>query len=78
MIESKARRRTALVDLRELRFDNTFVRALPADPLLHNVSRTVRNSCYTRVDPTPVRSPRLLAWADAVGEMLGAAPPDSP
>src|SRR5205814_9900556 len=35
------------------------------------------NACYTRVDPTPVTSPQLLAWADAVGEMLGASPPDS-
>ena len=67
----------ALVDLCDLSFENSFVRALPADPLLDNVPRTVRNACYTRVDPTPVPAPRLLAWADAVGELLGIARPDA-
>ncbi len=77
MIPTRVRRKTALVDLCDLRFDNSFVRELPGDPVLRNVPRAVRNACYTRVDPTPVRSPRVLAWADAVGEMLGAAPPAS-
>ena len=78
MIHSSAERGATLVDLCDLRFDNSFVRELPADPLLRNVSREVRNACYTRVDPTPVLSPQLLAWADPVGEMLGISPPDSP
>ena len=67
-----------LVDLSELSFDNSFVRELPADPLLHNVPRQVRDACYTRVDPTPVRIaahcwPGPMRWA----EMLGASPPRS-
>lgn len=53
------------------------MRELPGDPLLHNVSRAVRDACYTRVNPTPVASPRLVGWADAVGEALGIARPDS-
>ena len=81
MIRSNARRSegnsTGLVDLCELSFDNSFVRELPADPLLHNVSRQVRGACFTRVDPTPVASPQLLGWSDAVGRMLGASPPQS-
>lgn len=77
MIQSNARRAAGLVDLCDLDFDNSFVRELPGDPLLHNVSRAVRDACYTRVDPTPVKSPQLVAWANAVGEMLGASPPDS-
>ena len=64
-------------DLCDLDFENTFVRDLPADPLLHNVSRAVRDACYTRVAPTPVGAPRLLAWSDAVGELLGIARPAS-
>lgn len=68
----------APVDLCDLAFDNSFVRALPADPLLRNEPREVLNACYTRVDPTPVRAPQLLGWADAVGKLLGASPPDSP
>lgn len=77
LVHSNAERSAALVDLCDLRFDNSFVRELPADPLLRNVPRAVRNACYTRVEPTPVPAPQLLAWADPVGEMLGASPPDS-
>ncbi len=72
------RRAPALVDLCGLNFDNSFVRELPGDPVLTNVSRAVRNACYTRVDPTPVAAPKLLAWVDTVGEMLGIARPHSP
>lgn len=67
-----------LVDLCNVQFDNSFIRELPGDPVTHNVPRAVRNACYTRVDPTPVHAPRLLAWADQVGEMLGISRPDSP
>ncbi|SEN65529.1 Uncharacterized conserved protein YdiU, UPF0061 family [Nitrosospira multiformis] len=67
-----------LLDLSDARFDNRFVRELPGDPETRNVPRQVRNAGYTRVSPTPVRSPRLLAWADAVGEILGIARPASP
>ena len=77
MIHSNAERGASLVDLCDLSFDNSFVRELPADSLLRNVPRAVRNACYTRVEPTPVPAPQLLAWADPVGEMLGALPPDS-
>ncbi len=67
-----------LLDLAEVHFDNQFVRSLPADQVTDNVPRAVHNACYTFVDPTPVRAPRLLAWADPVGEMLGISRPDSP
>src|SRR2546423_9119818 len=63
--------------LSELQFENTFVRELPGDPVLDNVPRQVRHASYTRVDPTPVRAPQLLAWAHAVGDMLGVARPGS-
>src|SRR5215210_1567862 len=63
--------------LSELHFQNSFVRELAGDPVRDNVPRQVRHASYTRVDPTPVRAPHLLAWADAVGKMLGAARPDT-
>ena len=66
---------TAPADLCSLDFENTFVRDLPADPVLTNTPRAVRNACYTRVTPTPVPAPRLLGWSDAVGDMLGIARP---
>jgi uncharacterized protein YdiU (UPF0061 family) len=40
-----------------------------------NVPRQVRGACYTPVDPTPVKAPRLLAWSDALAESLGLAAP---
>jgi uncharacterized protein YdiU (UPF0061 family) len=63
--------------LEGLAFENTFVRELPGDPVLHNVPRQVRHAAYTRVDPTPVREPKLLAWSDDVGAMLGIERPES-
>jgi uncharacterized protein YdiU (UPF0061 family) len=69
---------TPLKDLCDIAFDASFVRELPGDPLLHNVSRAVRDACYTRVNPTPVSAPRLLAWSDGLGETLGIARPSSP
>ncbi len=58
-----------------LRFDNRFVRALPGDPVLTNVPRPVRNALYTRIAPTPVAAPRLLAWSDELGVQLGIERP---
>jgi uncharacterized protein YdiU (UPF0061 family) len=63
--------------LSELAYDNSFVRALPADPVLTNMPRAVRNAAYTRVDPTPVKAPQLLGWAQPVADMLGIAAPAS-
>ena len=64
----------------QLRFDNSFVRDLPADTVLRNIPRQVHNAAYTRVDPTPVAAPRLLGWADDLGRQLGIGRPaaDSP
>lgn len=70
-----SRARAALVDLTQARFGNTFVRELPPDPVQVNMPRQVSNACYTRVAPTPVAAPRLLAWSDALGEYLGLARP---
>ena len=58
------------MDLAELQFESNFVRDLPADPVPVNMPRQVRNASYTRVAPTPVAAPRLLAWSDALGEYL--------
>jgi uncharacterized protein YdiU (UPF0061 family) len=69
---------SGLVALSDLTFENTFVRDLPGDAVLDNVPRQVRHAAYTRVEPTAVASPKILAWADAVGEMLGMARPQSP
>ena len=68
----------ALHDLCNVKFDNSFVRELPGDPETRNVPRAVSNACYTRVDPTPVQSPQLLAWSQPVADLLGVSQPESP
>jgi len=69
--------RATLRDLQALEFDNSFVRELPADRVQDNVPRQVPGASYTRVDPTPVASPRLLGWSAELGEYLGIAKPAS-
>jgi uncharacterized protein YdiU (UPF0061 family) len=73
-----ARRPETLRDLEAIAFDNTFVRELPADPVGANVPRQVAGACYTRVSPTPVAAPRLVAWSDDLGQFLGLRRPASP
>ncbi|HKY36881.1 MAG TPA: YdiU family protein [Polyangiaceae bacterium] len=54
-----------------LRFDNRALRELPVDPSAENRTRQVYGACFSRVAPTPVRSPRTLAVARDVAELLG-------
>src|SRR6476469_4451536 len=68
------KRKAAPVDLTAARFENTFVESLPADPVLVNVTRQVANACFTRV-ATAVAEPRLLAWSEAMGGLLGLTRP---
>ncbi len=53
-----------------LNFDNRFTRELPADPQPDNFRRQVHGACYSRVSPTPVVAPRLIAYAREVAELL--------
>jgi uncharacterized protein YdiU (UPF0061 family) len=62
------------VSLADLRFDNRFVRELPADPETGNFTRQVLRACYSRVMPTPVAQPQLVACAYEVAELLGLPP----
>ncbi|MSQ59891.1 MAG: YdiU family protein [Betaproteobacteria bacterium] len=54
-----------------LRFDNSFVRELLADPEIGPRRRQVHGALYSRVDPTPVAAPRLIAYSPEVAAMLG-------
>ncbi|MCU0614339.1 MAG: protein adenylyltransferase SelO family protein, partial [Desulfobacterales bacterium] len=51
-------------------FDNRFTRKLPADPETANRPRQVTGACYSRVKPTPVFQPRLVAYSREVAELL--------
>ena len=54
-----------------LRFDNRFVRELPGDPDGSVSPRQVHGALYSRVSPTPVAGPRLVAWSREVAGLLG-------
>jgi uncharacterized protein YdiU (UPF0061 family) len=56
--------------LAALNFDNAFVRQLPADPESSNRLRQVHRACYSRVQPTQVTAPKLVAYASEVAQLL--------
>ncbi|MEO5699488.1 MAG: protein adenylyltransferase SelO [Casimicrobiaceae bacterium] len=59
-----------------LAFDNRFVRDLPGDPQQDTRRRQVHGALYSRVLPTPVRSPRLVASSPEVAATLGMSAED--
>lgn len=61
--------------LEQLQFDNRLVRELPADPVAENYRRQVAGAIYSRVNPTPVKNPQLVAGAKEVAALLDL--PDS-
>ncbi|MBO9540586.1 YdiU family protein [bacterium] len=60
--------------MQHLRFDNAFVRDLPGDPEESLRRRQVQGALHSRVSPTPVRAPRLIAASSEVIALLGIAP----
>ncbi|MBE9533261.1 MAG: YdiU family protein, partial [Proteobacteria bacterium] len=61
---------TILKTLDELTFDNRFTRELPADPESENYRRQVLGACFSRVQPTKVAKPTLLAYSQEMAEEL--------
>jgi uncharacterized protein YdiU (UPF0061 family) len=55
----------------KLHFDNAFVRELPGDPEQGARLRQVEAALYSRVDPTPVAAPQLLAHSAEMAALLG-------
>ena len=51
-------------------FDNRFVRELPADPETANYRRQVIGACYSRVLPTKVARPQMVAYSREVAHLL--------
>src|SRR5579862_9124478 len=57
--------------MQALRFDNAFVSRLPADPETGTRRRQVHGALYSRVQPTRVAAPRLIAYSHEVAALLG-------
>jgi uncharacterized protein YdiU (UPF0061 family) len=64
-----------LQPLSALAFEADFVRSLPGDPSASPQPRQVPGVAWSPIAPTPVAAPRLLAWSDDVGRLLGIARP---
>lgn len=62
---------TSAVTTPTLNFDNRFARELPADAVTTSQRRQVMDACYSRVTPTPVSAPTLVAFAPEVAELIG-------
>ena len=60
------------VKLNELSFDNLAIHTLPLDPVKENYIRmNVPNSIYSKVNPTPVKNPQLVAISnDCLSDIL--------
>ncbi len=60
--------------MNNLRFDNAFIRELPADLELGPRRRQVRHALFSHVTPTPVAAPTLIAHSAEVAALLGIDP----
>ncbi|MBC7709899.1 MAG: YdiU family protein [Rhizobacter sp.] len=54
-----------------LKFDNRFLRTLPGDANPRNHARQVQGAFWSRVAPTSVAAPRLIAYSPEVAAALG-------
>ncbi len=61
-------------DLLQLDFGSAFTRDLRPDPEPANRRRQVFGAHYSRVQPTPVAAPRLIAASDGCAALLGLSP----
>ncbi|SNR61052.1 protein adenylyltransferase SelO [Hymenobacter mucosus] len=61
--------------LEQAPFHNSFVDELRGEATFDKKPRQVPGYHYSRVEPTPVRDPRLLAWSDDLATFLGLTRP---
>ena len=56
--------------MKSLRFDNRFIAELPGDPVQAAGTREVHGALYSRVAPTPVEEPQVLAWSREMAALI--------
>ncbi len=64
--------------IEQLTYADRFVRTLPGDPSQENRTRQVMRACYSRVTPTQVPKPELLALVPEVAALLDLDPVPTP
>jgi len=55
----------------KLKINNTLTKALPADPILENTRRQVREACYSFVSPKPTPNANILHVSSEMATTLG-------
>jgi uncharacterized protein YdiU (UPF0061 family) len=61
----------------KLKINNRFSRELPADPDETNVTRQVKNACFSYVTPQIPANPKLIHFSQEVANMLGISKKDA-
>jgi len=61
--------------LETLNFDNAALKDLPLDTVTENVPRQVKNACFSKVEPTPLASPKTVVYSTSAMRLLDL--PDS-
>ncbi|XP_054712716.1 protein adenylyltransferase SelO, mitochondrial-like [Uloborus diversus] len=60
----------SMATLETLKFDNLALRKLPVDPEKRNYVRTVNAACFSKVIPTPVENPKVVAYSTSAMKLL--------
>lgn len=63
----------SMATLETLNFDNQASSTLPLDQTAENHVRIVKGACYSRVHPTPVDNPKLVAFSKSALRLLDLA-----
>lgn len=61
----------------DLDFQSDFTTSLPGDVTGDSSAREVLGACWSLIDPTPVKDPKLLAWSVGLADLLGIEKPTS-
>ncbi|PCI68402.1 MAG: hypothetical protein COB26_08005 [Piscirickettsiaceae bacterium] len=56
--------------MNRLKFDNQFVKQLPADKVEENYPRQVQDACYSWVKPKHMQAPAMVAFSTEAAELL--------
>jgi len=65
-----ARGRGSTPGFENLQFDNLALRSLPIDPQTDVYPRQVPGACFSRVDPTPLDNPQLVAFSASTLKLI--------
>ncbi|KAL8622008.1 hypothetical protein ACOMHN_035536 [Nucella lapillus] len=72
-----SRQLRGMATLETLNFDNKALRDLPVDPNPDNRQKQVHGACFSKVQPTPVKNPQLVACSLPALKLLDLPPAEA-